>query len=455
MVRALSVVCLAVVGAAAALDTEPVPSGWLLATGAIGLVGYMWGSIVEWFVRSTGDGLTPIEPSLLVMLAVLSPAQAALAATVGGVVFETLWHRELPNYRVVYSMSMWGLCVLVAGTLAEGYTGPVPWLVGPVIAALVLLAVPSRLIALAKWLAGYNLHLHDWPWLLAVIAAVCGAFTSRLADTDPLAAAAAATVTVASIPLQQRVAVNSLRAWHAEREQRRFAQLVVRAEDLARSDMAEAVHAGPLQTLAAAGVSIDPTAMTPQDAAEARAFLDAALRDLRALVSGYTSGVVEVDHLGWSQALHHQLAPIPDDVTVTVTEPDGWADLTRPVRVQAYRIALEAATNALKYASASLVTVTATLDQGTLTVTVTDDGSGFDPGEVSERRDRPHLGLALMRARTEGLGGRFELLARPGAGTTITAALPVVEASALLDGSGLVDGSVPGSIGPGKLRHAR
>jgi signal transduction histidine kinase len=54
-------------------------------------------------------------------------------------------------------------------------------------------------------------------------------------------------------------------------------------------------------------------------------------------------------------------------------------------------------------------------------VEVHDDGDGFDPGRVA---DRHGMGLALMRERIEELGGRFDVVSRPGAGTTVRAWLP-------------------------------
>jgi signal transduction histidine kinase len=55
-----------------------------------------------------------------------------------------------------------------------------------------------------------------------------------------------------------------------------------------------------------------------------------------------------------------------------------------------------------------------------VTVTIKDDGRGFDPDEHMLA-----LGLLGMRERAELLGGRILIQSAPGAGTTITAVLPV------------------------------
>jgi signal transduction histidine kinase len=53
---------------------------------------------------------------------------------------------------------------------------------------------------------------------------------------------------------------------------------------------------------------------------------------------------------------------------------------------------------------------------------VADDGSGFEPGDVALRSR--HLGLTSMEERAARLGGRLEIVSRPGAGTTVRLEVP-------------------------------
>ena len=55
------------------------------------------------------------------------------------------------------------------------------------------------------------------------------------------------------------------------------------------------------------------------------------------------------------------------------------------------------------------------------TLTVEDDGVGFDPGAIPAG----HLGIEGMRARAERAGGSLEIEAGPGTGTRVRASLPV------------------------------
>lgn len=81
----------------------------------------------------------------------------------------------------------------------------------------------------------------------------------------------------------------------------------------------------------------------------------------------------------------------------------------------------EALNNAVKYARAHNVTLRVTTSKGALTVTVADDGCGFDPQAVPEFSN----GLIHLRQRLAALGGNADIVSRPGAGTTITFHVPL------------------------------
>ena len=107
-------------------------------------------------------------------------------------------------------------------------------------------------------------------------------------------------------------------------------------------------------------------------------------------------------------------------VTVLV---DGPCRLPADVHVALYRIAQEALNNVVKHARASQVDVS--LDclrpaeghrgEG-FTLSIRDDGSGFDPASTSQER----LGLAIMRERAQAVGATLEIESQVGQGTQVT-----------------------------------
>ncbi len=85
-----------------------------------------------------------------------------------------------------------------------------------------------------------------------------------------------------------------------------------------------------------------------------------------------------------------------------------------------YRIVQEAVANAVRHGKASRVDIAITMDHRELTLTIHDDGQGFDPtvsGNLS-------LGLKNIRERAELLDGTAEITSEDGKGTTITITVP-------------------------------
>ncbi|PYQ54604.1 MAG: hypothetical protein DMF53_29230 [Acidobacteria bacterium] len=93
------------------------------------------------------------------------------------------------------------------------------------------------------------------------------------------------------------------------------------------------------------------------------------------------------------------------------------------VEVGLYRIAQEALQNALRHGDASRVLLRLEAPPGRIRLTVQDDGRGFTIGGSSGTGS--HFGLVGMRERARLLGGSFQIESSPGAGTRITADIPL------------------------------
>ena len=88
----------------------------------------------------------------------------------------------------------------------------------------------------------------------------------------------------------------------------------------------------------------------------------------------------------------------------------------------AYRIAQESLTNIARYSRATMVDVVLQIKKGVLTLTIADDGQGFDVKKLS---DSDCLGIAGMRERASLVGGIVEIQSRPRKGTEINCLLPI------------------------------
>jgi len=85
-------------------------------------------------------------------------------------------------------------------------------------------------------------------------------------------------------------------------------------------------------------------------------------------------------------------------------------------------IAQEAITNALKHAQPKQIALKLACRENTLTLTIEDDGTGFDPANAPGIQ-QGHFGLQGMRERMKRLGGSLDIQSRSGAGTTLTASV--------------------------------
>ena len=102
-----------------------------------------------------------------------------------------------------------------------------------------------------------------------------------------------------------------------------------------------------------------------------------------------------------------------------MVETAGNVDALPPAtEVTAFRIVMEAVTNASRHGNASRCVVHLALDKA-LEVRVEDDGTGWPPDHV------PGVGLRSMQERAAELGGTCAVEPRPGGGTVVLARLPV------------------------------
>jgi len=178
------------------------------------------------------------------------------------------------------------------------------------------------------------------------------------------------------------------------------------------------LHDGAQQRLVSLGVQIRRMQRSLPDGAQilAPAFdqivgdIGSAVRDLRQIAAGVRPARLD-DGLAAALQDLARSTPIPVDVDAQVER------VIASVEAAAYFVACEAVTNAVRHASASRIAMRATRENGTLFVTVVDDGVG---GATPRRGS----GLAGLRDRVAAHGGTLEIKSPSGGGTRIEVALP-------------------------------
>ena len=110
------------------------------------------------------------------------------------------------------------------------------------------------------------------------------------------------------------------------------------------------------------------------------------------------------------------------DFTLTGTA----QQLHQEVSATLLRITQEALANVAKHASAERVGVTLSFIDDEVTLDIRDDGKGFDPLARRERTSTGGFGLDGMRARAERIAGSLTVESEAGAGTALSARVPLV-----------------------------
>ncbi len=131
-----------------------------------------------------------------------------------------------------------------------------------------------------------------------------------------------------------------------------------------------------------------------------------------------------IDELGLTNALENHVAEWSKKHAIKADFHCSDANLDRrsnEIRTTIYRVIQESLTNIAKHAKgASQVSIVIGVSDGTLHLTIDDNGRGFGTAARSSR-----LGLAGMRERLLLVGGRLKIESSPKSGTTIFARIPL------------------------------
>jgi signal transduction histidine kinase len=367
----------------------------------------------------------------------LSATVGVTSAVVGGVtpfadtpaVWRTWWLGDLVGALIVVPLALawsrplkavsWrprvleGLALLVAvvvlGEIALHSSDPLTYLLFPVLvwAALRFGQRGATLtIAIVAALTVWNTTRYLGPF-------VYDSITRSVLTTQLFIAVAA----VSTLVLQAVVSEREDLAEEIESSRTRL----VETSDRERRRLERNLHDGAQQRLVALAARLHGAAEEVEVApgrisellVDAENEVLAANDELRDLASGIHPAVLT--DLGLGPAI--RAIVLRSNVPIEVQElPFGRLDAM--VEATAYYVIAESVANAHKYARAGVVSISAPVSGDTLHVEVADDG-------VGGAAERNGAGLQGLRDRVEAVGGTFRVVSPAGAGTSITAALPL------------------------------
>jgi PAS domain S-box-containing protein len=207
---------------------------------------------------------------------------------------------------------------------------------------------------------------------------------------------------------------------------RELSRRLLEVQEADRRELARELHDEIGQRLTAIMMNIHTAERRPESAAgrldDARAILQETIDQVRNLALDLRPSLL--DDFGLGVALRWYVERFRDRATM---EGEFHADPPEPrvtpgVATACFRAVQEALTNVARHAGATGFRVR--LQQrpdGELSLSIRDDGVGFDPAAAARR---PGMGLDGMRERVQQAGGRVTIVAAPGAGTEIRLAFP-------------------------------
>ena len=236
--------------------------------------------------------------------------------------------------------------------------------------------------------------------------------------------------TVIEMALYKHQAEAKLRA--SANQLRALSQRVLAVQEQERRRIALELHDEVGQSLAAIKISLQSHERLKDQSvtsliAENLLILDSAWQQVRRLALALRPSML--DDLGLLPALRWMAAQSAARHQFEVqfeTRATNTAERLAPdLEIACFRIAQEALTNVARHAQAQHVSITLAQDGGTLTMTVQDDGGGFDAQAMRARAlGGESLGVLGMQERATLIGGELHIESRPGQGCTVRLSCP-------------------------------
>jgi signal transduction histidine kinase len=198
-----------------------------------------------------------------------------------------------------------------------------------------------------------------------------------------------------------------------------------------RERIGKDLHDGIIQGIYGVGLSLeDVPDLMDENPGEAKARIERAIerlnltiRDIRNFIFGLRPELLEqVGLVGGLAALADEFRLNTMVDVELFADGDRGLDLPPEPTLQLLHIAREGLSNTARHANASRASLVVRSEGSAVVVLeVSDNGRGFT---VERQRGPSHQGLPNMRARAAALGGSFQILSGPGAGTRIIVRVP-------------------------------
>jgi signal transduction histidine kinase len=404
--------------------------------------------LINLFTVTLGEGTLTLDMPVLLATALLYPPAVATGLAFVSAVDVREFSRKVSLSRALFNRSQVALTVFVASVVFRGISsGFSPW---PLAVAATVAAVAAshstNILLVGLYMSirqgvGFASQLRRlvvgrWPGFLATYLGYCimaiviaflflevGAWAILPLIVPVLVARLLFVRTLALTELTRRLK-------NRERLLERLSERIVDERRDERTRIAGELHDDVLQRIISLRMTaslvqkLHHSGVSRRDIEHLVTEAEAAIEELRSVI-----GDLKGSPLGRG-GLVPTLRGLAVDLEVDWKTPI-YMEVTPELRVPAetqltiYQVAREALINALKHASASRIEVHLIQRAGLLSLSVQDDGIGFDEAALDPSR---HFGLGLLRERVRLADGKLSLETTSEKGTTLKATFPVEDA---------------------------
>jgi signal transduction histidine kinase len=150
--------------------------------------------------------------------------------------------------------------------------------------------------------------------------------------------------------------------------------------------------------------------------------LDGTIKIVRKIATDLRPGIL--DDLGLIPALEWQSKEFEERSGIKVNFKSNISEITlaTPIATGLFRIFQESLTNVGRHSKANTVESELVLQNDSLTMSIYDDGKGFDTSVLGSTKT---LGIMGMKERTMMIAGEYTITSAPGKGTTVIVKVPM------------------------------
>jgi len=219
----------------------------------------------------------------------------------------------------------------------------------------------------------------------------------------------------------------------AQAVQKAFSQQLIASQENERQRIASELHDSlgqrliVINNLAQLSMRSQNKGVVPSSETMQEISAEAALAIQETREISYNLRPFQLDRLGLTKAVEIVARTVGSASGIRITSDIDNIDNALPndLRINFYRIVQESLNNIMKHAQATEVEIRITRNQERITLSIRDNGIGFNTANRPSKGAKNGFGLTGMEERAHSLGGSFRVRSAPGLGTVMIAEIPI------------------------------